>query len=163
MVVLGTLSVTAAPVFLDVASEANIAKTINTMTAFQRGLHLLHIKKVVSGKDTVTIDTVDIQFTDEGWPVGSAKNSAGCAELWNAAMEGSEDINVVNNFSSKLQPGWNTYSHLDVCAYINSQGDVAVAENEAPHFVYFIEDTTFKGRKLNYDGKAGDVILYEVD
>lgn len=163
IVIVGTLTVTAAPVFINIADDAETSQTLATMSAFKNGLHLLHVKRIVSGTDTLDINNTPIAFSDDGWPVGSSRNSQGCAELWDALMEGVGEINVVLTFSNNLQPGWNTFAHQDICAYINTHEDVPVAENDAPHFVYFIDDMTFPGRGLNYDGKAGDVIAYRID
>ncbi|MDG6100138.1 prepilin-type N-terminal cleavage/methylation domain-containing protein [Alteromonas sp. ZYF713] len=163
IVIVGTLTVTAAPVFINIADDAETSQTLSTMSAFKNGLHLLHVKRIVSGTDTLDINNTPIAFSDDGWPVGSSRNSQGCAELWDALMEGVGEINVVQTFSNRLEPGWNTFAHQDICAYINTDDNVPVAQNDAPHFVYFIDDMTFPGRGLNYDGKAGDVIAYRID
>ena len=163
IVIVGTLSVTAAPVFINIADDAETSQTLSTMSAFKSGLQLLHVKRIVSGSDTLQINNTQIAFSDNGWPMGSSQNSQGCAELWEALMEGVGDINVVQTFSNRLEPGWNTFAHQDICAYINTHEDVPVSQNDAPHFVYFIDDMTFPGRGLSYDGVAGDVIAYRID
>lgn len=163
IVILGTLSISAAPVLLDLTEEAHASETISTMSAFKTGLHLLHVKHITSGSDPLVINNIEIRFTEDGWPVGTSRNSQGCAELWEAIIENGEEIYLAQNFSVRLQPGWNTYAHQDLCAYINTQDNVPVAENDAPHFVYYTDQMTFPGRGLNYDGKAGDVIAYNLN
>lgn len=103
IVILGILSVVAAPRFIDIQSDANIATTTAIGAAFQSAVKLVHYKWQIQG-GSGPIDNLDVYGTGEntldinsnGWPAQSwlpfesnpqLNNTNDCISVWNAILE----------------------------------------------------------------------------
>ena len=163
IVILGILAVTAAPRLVDYSEDANDAVTVAKLSGFKSGVGLLHAKYMVRRTTPITIGNISVDFTADGWPTGSTNDSAGCADIWNKVFTEAEAINVAADFGSVLSEGWNAFAYADLCGYIKSDGNgEAVFNSTSPHFVYYKADFSYSGGGYNYEGKAGDVFIYNL-
>jgi len=113
IIVLGVLSATALPKFLNLADDADIAVVEGTGGALQSAVNLAHSKWIIMGSSTVKELNNDVQlygngsegqidFNISGWPAQSytpvdseikTDNTEDCVSLWNT---------VLNTGSNKL-------------------------------------------------------------
>lgn len=163
IVILGILSVTAAPRFINFSDDANDAVTVAKMSGFKSGIGLLHAKYMVRRTTPIVIGNLSVDFNAAGWPEGSTTDSAGCVDLWNKVFTDAEPITVAANFTTVLSNGWNAFAYGDLCGFIKSDGGgEAVYNSTSPHFVYYMADFSYSGGGFNYAGTAGDVIMYNL-
>jgi len=142
IIVLGVLSATALPKFLNLADDADIAVVEGTGGALQSAVNLAHSKWVIMGSSTVVELNNDVQlygvgtagqidFTEDGWPaqsfVGSettieTRNVADCASLWNTILNtGSNtldlDTGYGDDFTAFYGPMVDALEPAGVCLY----------------------------------------------
>ncbi|QFI40240.1 type II secretion system protein [Moritella marina ATCC 15381] len=114
IIVLGVLSATALPKFLNLSDDAEIAVVEGTAGALQSAVNLAHSKWIIMGSPTDITSNDDVQlygagaegtidFNAAGWPAQNypdpdstsinTDNVADCASLWNT---------ILNTGSNKL-------------------------------------------------------------
>lgn len=160
IVVLGILSVVAAPRFIDFTDDANNATTVAKKAAFQAGAKLLNAKYEIKQTTPIVIGGLSVDFNTNGWPTGSTTDSAGCADLWNKVFADAESIAVAVDYTSTLVKGWNAFAYSSVCGYIKSDGGEPLYATTAPHFVYYMDTLDVNTGVYHYVGNAGDVKIY---
>jgi prepilin-type N-terminal cleavage/methylation domain-containing protein len=78
IVILGILAATAAPKFIDLTSDATVAKLQGMLGAIRSGTNMVHAKAIVQNKtsddDSITIGDVTIDIRS-GYPTGQWSNS----------------------------------------------------------------------------------------
>lgn len=115
IIVLGVLSATALPKFLNLSDDADIAVVEGTAGALKSAVNLAHSKWVIMGSatDLASNDNVQlygsgaegqVDFNSAGWPAQSyagsdtsidTGNPEDCVSLWNAILNtGSDKIDV---------------------------------------------------------------------
>ena len=131
ILILGILSATALPKFVNVENEAQTAAHKGVAGAFQAAVMLTHAKWLAAGKPGaggLAIDSIgtNVEFNATGWPVNisgtTTTNAAGCVVLWglllqtnaptvNAATGAGSDYSTANsvaatscNFESENTP-----------------------------------------------------------
>ena len=90
ILILGILSATALPKFVNIENEAQVASHKGVAAAFQAAVMLSHAKWLAAGKPGaggLAIDTnVNVEFNANGWPVNvsgtTTTNATGCTALW---------------------------------------------------------------------------------
>ena len=95
ILILGILSATALPKFVNIENEAQVASHKGVAAAFQAAVMLGHAKWLAAGKPGaggLNIDTgVDVEFSATGWPVNASgtttTSAAGCTTLWGLLLQ----------------------------------------------------------------------------
>ena len=101
ILILGILSATALPKFVNIENEAQVGAHNGAAGAFQAAITLTHAKWIAQGKPTTSaaylIDTNTYAYINgSGWPEHVANTSAGaiaaanatdCSELWNGLFQ----------------------------------------------------------------------------
>lgn len=90
ILILGILSATALPKFVNIENEAQEASHKGVGAAFQAAVMLSHAKWLAAGKPGaggLAIDTgTNVEFNATGWPINvsgdNVVDAAGCADLW---------------------------------------------------------------------------------
>ncbi len=146
IVVLGILSVTALPRFLNFSSDANVSVVKGTAGALQSSVDLAHSKWIAIGapteitaRDNVQLFGSDpsgtIDYNDSGWPaqsysgtdtVLSTSNNDDCISLWETLLsEGSGSLAIDDSAQYKVE-----YQDVGICNYIyNRQPDLSIVYN----------------------------------
>ncbi len=98
IIILGILSATALPKFLDVTEKAHYSAVAGAAGGFGAGVALAHAQWVANGHTGVQVDVQgfgsdDVDANANGWPVSVASdntggiNTARCLEVWNGVMQ----------------------------------------------------------------------------
>ena len=96
ILILGILSATALPKFVNIENEAHQGSHSGAASALQAGIMLVHAKWLAAGKPAaggLNIDTgTDLYLNAAGWPTNLSANGAtvdapGCAALWTAILQ----------------------------------------------------------------------------
>lgn len=96
ILILGILSATALPKFVNIENEAHQGSHSGAASALQAGIMLVHAKWLAAGKPAaggLNIDTgTDLYLNAEGWPEntsagGAITASADCAALWSSILQ----------------------------------------------------------------------------
>ncbi|CED59758.1 Pilin, putative [Moritella viscosa] len=142
IIILGILSATAVPRFLNLADDADIAVVEGTAGALKSAVNLAHSKWIIMGSatDRESNDNVQlygsgpegqIDFNTSGWPAQSyyypdgkiiTDNKEDCVSLWNTILNtGSDKIDE----TTTSEPFFVQYSQADpgVCVYKWSDND----------------------------------------
>lgn len=102
IVILGVLAVSAAPKFLDLSSDAQVASLNGMKAAITSGTDLLHAKarldNQVSGDGSITVDGTNIVLYD-GYPTGHWQNSM-------RYIPGLDDVSYSVNSADVCQLDW---------------------------------------------------------
>ena len=125
ILILGILSATALPKFVNIENEAQVASHKGVAAAFQAAVMLSHAKWLAAGKPGaggLAIDTgVNVEFTAEGWPInisgGDSVNAsdAGCTALWGLLLQ--TNAPTVNALTAQGTDYSAPDSTVDVCEY----------------------------------------------
>jgi prepilin-type N-terminal cleavage/methylation domain-containing protein len=103
IVILGILAATAAPKFIDLTSDATVAKLQGMLGAIRSGTNMVHAKAIVenktSGSDSVTVGDISISI-HSGYPTG----------YWGASLSHVVNLNDVG-FTADLD----TVCDVDWC------------------------------------------------
>jgi len=109
ILILGILSATALPRFMDVNNQAHTAAVAGAGGGFGAGVALAHAQWVANGSDTTDptgIDNIvgfgssDVEVNTSGWPTSTvdANNTitaaSDCALIWNAIMQNPPSVAV---------------------------------------------------------------------
>lgn len=149
IVILGILSVTALPKFINLQSDAHASVVSGTGGALKSGITLAHTKWIAGGYNG-PVDNLDLSgsgvvlmdMNTSGWPAQSwfpfetnpqLNNTADCISVWQALLDTSSPT-VATNTSADYQV---TYS-ANSCTY---------------HYL------TEPGYSIFYDSNNGDVII----
>ncbi|MGS2720723.1 type II secretion system protein [Paraglaciecola aestuariivivens] len=164
IVLLGVLSVTAAPKFIDLTSDAHISVSKATAAAFKSAVKL--VNSVYRIRQTTPIQvvggTVNIDTTT-GYPTGSGSGAQFCVNLWNDLLANAEPVTGQTNPSATLTEGWNSFGNSSACSYGKKFEDKTFGSGDLPHFVYYIQDvSSFNFNGQIYGGKAGEVQLFNM-
>ena len=96
ILILGILSATALPKFVNIENEAHQGSHAGAASALQAGVMLVHAKWLAAGKPAaggLNIDTgTDLYLNAAGWPSNTSANgntldNTGCAALWTAILQ----------------------------------------------------------------------------
>ena len=96
ILILGILSATALPKFVNIENEAHQGSHAGAASALQAGVMLVHAKWLAAGKPAaggLNIDTgTDLYLNAAGWPSntsagGNTVDVDGCAALWTAILQ----------------------------------------------------------------------------
>jgi MSHA pilin protein MshA len=141
IVILGILAVVAAPRFIDVSTEAKIAKLESIAGSLKEGANLIHAKASIEGKDkgsnTLTLENGNIVSIQSGYPIAS----------WNNGVRYILAKDTVVNTSSS------TECSESICAYGNQNrisGDPSVTVSGSAAFVFL----------SGYTGNDGCIAYY---
>lgn len=160
IIVLGVLSATALPKFLNLSDDAEIAVVEGTAGALQSAVNLAHSKWVIMGSATDLDSNNDIQlygsgpegiidFNEKGWPAQSfvgpdsaieTGNAADCASLWNT---------ILNTGSSKLDLDGNGDDFTAIYGPYNQPRE--------PAGVCQYQRTNNRSLYIRYDSNTGSV------
>lgn len=148
IVILGILSATVAPKFIDITDDAKIAVTSSVQGSFYSASSMLHMKWQAQGRPgNITVNGQNILMSSAGYASRPSEDSAGCLALWQNIMD--SDISMV------VYPGngvataeWSAFRFGPSCVYINHNGD-AFDSTQTPFFSYF--STTGTGAGFNLD------------
>ncbi|MDX2319018.1 MAG: prepilin-type N-terminal cleavage/methylation domain-containing protein [Moritella sp.] len=160
IIVLGVLSATALPRFINLADDADIAVVEGTAGALQGAVNLAHSKWVIMGSATDLNANNDIQlygsgteglidFNAAGWPAQSfvgpdssieTGNLDDCVSLWNT---------ILNTGSSKLDSDGNSDEFTAVYGYFNDPVE--------PDGVCQYQRTNNRSLYIRYDSNIGRV------
>lgn len=141
IILIGVLSVTAAPRFLDFQDDAHAAAVQGTGAAFESAIKLAHLKWAVGG-NTGPVDNLDLYGNGEnlmdmnasGWPAQSylpyesnpmTDNSWDCMSVWGAVLNDGGP-SIAQDTSADYQA---TYD-ANTCTYIlNAQTSFSIFYN----------------------------------
>lgn len=128
IVLLGVLSATALPKFIDLQEDAHNEVTRATMAAFKSGVNMLRMKWLANGQpSSLTINSTLVNFTNEGWAEKPTDDAAGCMVLWNTVLESAPKIEP---FSKTLAiSDWSAFYfgfNVNECFFYNHHGKVWV-------------------------------------
>lgn len=164
IIVLGILSATALPRFLNLADDADIAVVEGTGGALQGAVNLAHSKWVIMGSatDMASNDNVQlygsgpegkIDFNEFGWPVQSfagddhseikTDNRDDCVSLWNT---------LLNTGSSEIDSEGNSDEFTAVYGYFNDPVE--------PEGVCQYQRTNNRSLYIRYDSNTGRVTTH---
>ena len=134
IIILGVLSATALPRFLNLADDADIAVVKGTGGAFKSAVTLAHTKWAIMGGKEGLGENNDIplygtgtegimDFNDAGWPVQSYEgedselslsNQDDCISVWNTILHTDSKIDMDSGFNDDFTV---EYGPEGVCAY----------------------------------------------
>lgn len=164
IVILGILSVVAAPKFIDISTDAQLATIEAESATFRSAVKLVHSVYMI--RQTTPVDvagaTVTID-TSSGFPTGRGSGAQFCVNLWNDLLANPEPVNGISNLNATLEDGWSAFGNANMCAYGKHFDDRTFASGDLPHFVYYINDVNsvnYNGQ--TYGGNAGTVQLFNI-
>ncbi len=147
IVILGILSVTALPRFIDLSEDANKSVVSSVQASFYSAAKQLHLKWLVQSQpSTITVSGSTILMSAEGYPDRSTADNTGCLEIWNNIMETS--ISIVSYPGALPVTEWSALRFGPACVYINHNGDVFL-NTKTPFFSYFPSTGTGAGFNLD--------------
>jgi prepilin-type N-terminal cleavage/methylation domain-containing protein len=148
IVILGILSVTAAPKFIDISDDANKSVTSSVQGSFYSASSMLHLKWQVKGQSTsVSVNGQSILMSSTGYPDRASADHAGCLALWQNIMD--SPINMVTYPGNGIAtPEWSSLRFGPACVYINHGGD-QFDSSVTPFFSYFPNTGTGAGFNLD--------------
>ena len=127
ILILGILSATALPRFMNVSAEANSAAVAGAGGGFGAGVALAHAQFVVNNTTTLTNiigfgdDTVDVNAA--GWPTdtgGTAAIAAGehgkCVNIWNGIMQNPPTVQQTGGGGTDID--YDATATANVCTYV---------------------------------------------
>lgn len=138
IIVLGVLSATALPKFLNLSDDAEIAVVEGTAGALQSAVNLAHSKWIIMGSSTVKELNNDVQlygtgtegqidFNISGWPaqnylpidgVIQTDNKKDCVSLWNTILNtGSDKIDDTPTSEPYIVDYINSVANQGICFY----------------------------------------------
>jgi prepilin-type N-terminal cleavage/methylation domain-containing protein len=136
IVILGILSVTVAPRFIDLSGDAKIATSRTIMTSFDQAVQLAHYKWNVSGQnDTISIQGKIVDMSTDGYPDNVTGDTQGCIDLWENILDSS--VTVQEYSSGSTAPEWSLFGFNLGCIYFN-EGGQALDTSETPYFLYLV-------------------------
>lgn len=107
IVILGILSIAAAPRFIDLQSDAVSASNKRIATALKSSISLAKLKYEMEGFSGSALNVEGIgennlDFTSQGWPAGTDDNPdfrivSKCIELWNTLLTNPPTISTGSN------------------------------------------------------------------
>ncbi len=135
IVLLGILSVTALPKFIDITEDAELAVTKATQASLQAGLQMLQLKATVKNNPaSLVIAGNTLNLTASGWAYSQTADAQGCIDIWNALLESPPPIVA---WSSNLTTSdWSARYLWTVCFYHNHNGTQYDAAS-TPYFQYY--------------------------
>ena len=127
ILILGILSATALPRFMDVNAQAHTAAVAGAGGGFGAGAALAHAQWVANGSSTTVIDDItgfgsdNVDVTTGGWPTDTAGTNsiaaaahAQCVNIWNGIMQNPPTV-VANattaDYSAVATAGICTYTY----------------------------------------------------
>jgi len=137
IIILGILSATAVPRFLNLADDADIAVVEGTAGALKSAVNLAHSKWIIMGSPTDITSNDDVQlygagaegtidFNAAGWPAQNypdpdtspikTDNVDDCVSLWNTILNTGSD-KVDKTKTSKPFIVYNIRDNLGICLY----------------------------------------------
>lgn len=125
IVILGILAVAAAPRFIDISSDAHLAKFKSAYGSFKTGMELANKKWRIKGSPTPAnaINLLDdVDFNAQGYPAGiddGAQVSTGqdCIDIFNAVVNSSFTLGVPIGDGAGIK---NLSEDVDIAVTINS-------------------------------------------
>lgn len=147
ILILGILSATALPRFVNVENEAQTASHQGVAGAFQAAVMLSRAKWLAAGKPAaggINIDTgIDVQFNANGWPINisgtAAVDAAGCSTLWALLLQqNAPTVNAVSGAGSDYSTP-------------NTAGTTCIFDSETT--------TTIGDLDINYDTNTGAITI----
>ena len=100
ILILGILSATALPRFMNVNNQAHTAAVAGAGGGLGEGAALVHAQWVANGSSTTNIDNIagfgasDVEVNTSGWPTGTTTgnntingSASQCVEIWNGIMQ----------------------------------------------------------------------------
>lgn len=134
IVILGILSVTAAPRFIDVSDDAKNATTRTIMANFKQATQLAFFKWNTAGQSSpMLVNNRSINMSDSGFPEPTTMDNEGCIGLWEDLMESS--LTITSFTATVPQDGWSTWAFAGGCTFFFQDGS-AVDGNITPSFFY---------------------------
>lgn len=141
IVILGVLSVTAVPKFVDFSGDAETSTASAVMSAFESSTRLHHYQWNLAGKPTsLSSGSNTIPLSIDGWPSarpdGSVGNASaeGCINLWNSMLASKPAIEgMVTDLPA---PDWTTFAFGTACIYAFQNGR-AFNNLTVPFFAYY--------------------------
>lgn len=147
IVIIGILSVTALPRFIDLSEDANKSVVSSVQASFYSAAKQSHLKWLVKNQpSTITVNGNTILMSAQGYPDRSTVNNAGCLEIWNNVMDTS--IKIVSYPGALPVAEWSALRLGPACVYINHNGDVFL-NTKTPFFSYFPSKGTGAGFNLD--------------
>jgi prepilin-type N-terminal cleavage/methylation domain-containing protein len=147
IIILGILSVTALPKFIDLSGDANKAVTSSVRGSFYSSANMLFFKWTIQSQpNNFVVNGNTILMSAEGYPDRPTADNAGCLEIWNDIMVTS--INIVVYPGALPVSEWSALQFGPACVYINHNGDV-FSNTQTPFFSYF--PSTGQGAGFNLD------------
>jgi prepilin-type N-terminal cleavage/methylation domain-containing protein len=147
IVILGILSVTALPLFIDLSEDANKSVVSSVQASFYSAAKQLHLKWLIQSQpSTIAVNSSTILMSAEGYPDRSTVDNIGCIEIWNNIMDTS--INIVSYPGALPVSEWSALGFGPACVYINHDGDVFLS-TQTPFFSYFPSTGTGDGFNLH--------------
>ena len=139
IVILGILSATALPKFVNLTEDAHLSVEKSVKGSFDGAAKQLRLKWLARGKpSTLTINGNSISMSAEGYPIGSTTDTAGCIEIWNKIMD--TDMSIIP-ISNDAIDDWSAYGSAGnsisphACAYSYHHGEV-FTPGQTPAFSY---------------------------
>jgi prepilin-type N-terminal cleavage/methylation domain-containing protein len=147
IVILGILSVTALPKFINLSDDANKSVTSSFMGSFYSAANQLHLKWLIRGQpNSITVNENTVLMSAEGYPDRDTADNTGCLEIWNNIIDTSANIVVYPGALPTSE--WSALRFGPACVYINHNGDV-FSNTQTPFFSYF--PSSGKGVGFNLD------------
>jgi prepilin-type N-terminal cleavage/methylation domain-containing protein len=135
IVLLGILSATALPRFVDITEDAEMSVTKTVRASLASGLKMVQLKATVKNNPaSLIIAGNTVNLTANGWPYSQAGNAQGCIDIWNALLESPPSI--VAWSASLTTSDWSARYLWTVCFYHNHNGNQYDAVS-TPYFQYY--------------------------
>ena len=118
IVILGILSVTAAPRFIDVSDDAKNATTRTIMANFKQATQLAFFKWNTAGQSSpMLINNRSINMSAAGFPQPATDDNDGCIGLWEDLMDSS--LTVTSFVPTVPQEGWSAWAFASGCTFFS--------------------------------------------
>ncbi|MFK5915313.1 MAG: type II secretion system protein [Woeseiaceae bacterium] len=142
ILILGILSATALPRFMDVNNQAHTAAVAGAGGGFGAGAALAHAQWVANGSSTTNIDDIvgfgssDVEVNTSGWPTDTAGTNtlaaaanAQCVNIWNGIMQNPPTVQVAGTGATV---DYDATATLNTCTYTyNAVNTKNIAYNAA--------------------------------
>ncbi|MBC3767740.1 type II secretion system protein [Neptunicella marina] len=165
VVILGILAVTAAPKFISLSDDADLAVIKAQQASIKTAINLVYARTQINkGASSITTNGVTFNIDASGWPVGSGTGTTMCIDLWNKLLQDPEPVSAISNPTTAVPVGWHAFGYTGLCIYGKGDGENGFtnssgsAVSNLPFFVYFYQDFN----QFGYSGTAGEVRAYNL-
>ena len=155
ILLLGILSATALPRFIDVTDDAHDAAVQGVLGGLSTGVALYRAQWTADGQPasgTTITEFNSFPVNSNGYPLIATNTVANCASLWTAILQGGRPTLATGVVSNPVANGIQSYGSTFETA---SSGTTC-------YYIYTARGNTFSAPVITYDSLTGDVALSSI-